>query len=271
MDLDEIEKSRVDMPEEHYWWHRDDYETYASMKHRFVGEIGYSGCIARESLEKCLGADGLQKECFFDKGTWKLHDYSTDGDILHASKYYFGFVPEDIDDFILSSQILQAEAYKFLIEHTRLQKPYMTGVLLWNMRDGWPAYNSALVDYYGRKKLSYYYVRQAQQPLTLIMNEGLDGFVCNDTLQAFAGKYKIYDGDKNLLKSGEFSVKPNENERVGTFADLKNVKYLILELEVDGKTYFNHFINEKRAHDFAGYKKFLIAYNVLLNAKDVEI
>jgi hypothetical protein len=58
---------------------------------------------------------------------------------------------------------------------------------------------------------------------------------------------------------------------VGTFADLKNEKYLILELEVDGKTYYNHFINEKRVHDFAGYKKFLTGYNVLLNATDVRI
>lgn len=271
IDLEEIEKSRVDLPEEHYWWHRDDYETYADMKHHFVGEIGYSGCIARESIEQCMGADALQKDRFFDKETWKLHDYSTDGDILHASKYYFGFVPEDVDDFILSSQILQAEAYKFLIEHTRLQKPYMTGVLIWNMRDGWPAYNSAVVDYYGRKKLAHYYLRQSQQPLTFIMGEGLNGFVCNDTLQAFAGTYKIYDGAMNLLKSGEFTVKSNENEKVGTFADLKDVKYLILELEVDGKTYFNHFINEKRAHDFAGYKNFLTHYNALLNAKDVKI
>ncbi len=271
VDLEEIEKSRVDLPEEHYWWHRDDYETYADMNHRFVGEIGYSGCIARASLEDCLGIDALQKERFFDKDTWKLHDYSTDGDIFYASKYYFGQVPEDVDDFILSSQILQAEAYKFLIEQTRIKKPYMTGVLIWNMRDGWPAYNSAVVDYYGRKKLAYYYLRQSQQPLTFIMNKELNGFVCNDSLQAFTGTYKIYDGDKKLLQSGVFNVKANENERVGTFDELKNEKYLILELEVDGKTYFNHFINEKRVHDFAGYKKFLSGYNTLLKAKDVRI
>lgn len=271
IDLEEIEKSRVGLPEEHYWWHRDDYETYANMKHHFVGEIGYSGCIARDSLVDCLGEDALQGGRLFDKETWKLHDYSTDGDIFHASNYYFGFVPQNVDDYILSSQILQAEAYKYLIEQTRMKKPYMTGVLIWNMRDGWPAYNSAVVDYYGRKKLAYYYLRQSQQGLTMMMNEGLEAFICNDTLQAFTGKYKIYDGAKNLLKSGEFNVKHNQNEKVGTFDDLKEVKYLILEIEVEGKIYFNHFINEKRVHDFDGYKKFLANYNKLLNAKDVRI
>ena len=200
-----------------------------------------------------------------------LHDYSTDGDILHASKYYFGFVPEDVDDFILSSQILQAEAYKFLIEQTRIKKPYMTGVLIWNMRDGWPAYNSAVVDYYGRKKLAYYYLRQSQQPLTFIMDESLNGFVCNDSLQSVAGEYKIYDGEMNLLKSGKFAVNSNENERLGAFGELKDVKYLILELKVGEKSYFNHFINEERTHDFAGYKQFLLSYNALLQAKDVGI
>ncbi|MBQ8876936.1 MAG: hypothetical protein IJY63_05265 [Clostridia bacterium] len=271
IDLDEIEQSRTTLPEEHYWWHRDDYETYAKMHHRFVGEIGYSGCIARASLEECLGKDALQKEKFFEKETWKLHDYSTDGDILHASKYYFGFVPDDVDDFILSSQILQAEAYKFLIEQTRIKKPYMTGILLWNMRDGWPAYNSALVDYYGRKKLSHYYVRQAQQPLTMIMDEGLNAYVCNDSLQAFSGKYKIYDEKNILLKEGTFELQPNVNANVGTFTELQDVKYLVLAVEVNGETYYNHFINEKRAHDFVGYKNFLRSYNGILQAKDVKI
>lgn len=260
IDLQEIEESRTDMPEEHYWWHRDDYETYSKMKHCFVGEIGYSGCLALESMKACMDVTSLRKENGYSGEAWKCHDYSTDGDVQHATKYYFGELPESLEDFVLSSQISQAEAYKYLIEQTRLKKPYMTGILLWNMRDGWPAYNSALVDYYGRKKLSYYYVKQSQQPLVFLMDDKLVGYACNDSLQAFQGEYRIYDDTQKLLRKGAFRVGANQNACIGDFSGLKDTKYLILELQVGEKIYVNHFINEKRLHGFEGYKNFLSVY-----------
>ncbi len=260
IDLQEIEASRTEMPEEHYWWHRDDYETYADMKHCFVGEIGYSGCLSLESMKECMDVSSLTLSNEYSGNAWKYHDYSTDGDIKHATRYYFGELPDTLEDFVLSSQISQAEAYKFLIEHTRRKSPYMTGVLLWNMRDGWPAYNSALVDYYGRKKLSYYYVKQSQQPLVFIMDGELQGYVCNDTLKAYQGEYRIYDGLGKLLQKGDFSVGGNQNALIGDFSGLKKEKYLILALQVDDTLSYNHFINEKRAHSFEGYKEFLSVY-----------
>ena len=265
IDLQEIEESRVGLPEEHYWWHRDDYQTYSKMKHCFVGEIGYSGCPSIATLQDCLPMYALNKENEYSGDAWKYHDYSTDGDVRHASKYYFGELPDTIEDFVLSSQISQAEAYKYLIEYTRLQKPYMTGILLWNMRDGWPAYNSSLVDYYGRKKLSYYYVRQSQQPLVGILDESLRLSVCNDLMTAYKGGYKIYNGGGQVLVEGEFSVEKNKNTMLGEFSCLQAEKYLIIELTVGENTYFNHFINEKRLHDFDGYKKFLAFYKKKAN------
>ena len=136
----------------------------------------------------------------------------------------------------------------------------MTGILLWNMRDGWLAYNSSLVDFYGRKKLSYYYVKQSQQPLVFIMDDSLKGYVCNDSLKEYQGEYRIYDGLGKLLQSGDFCVGSNQNAQICDFSGLKNEKYLILELRADNRIYYNHFINEKRVHDFEHYKKFLSVY-----------
>lgn len=265
IDLEEIERSRIGLPEEHYWWHRDDYETYAKIDHCFVGEIGYSGCPALETLQESIPVCELNAENEFNGDAWNCHQYSTDGDVRHASKYYFGTLPNTVEDFILSSQISQAEAYKYLIEQTRLKKPYMTGILLWNMRDGWPAYNSALVDYYGRKKLSFYYVRQSQQNVVFIMGDDLKGYACNDTLAAYQGGYKIYNGGGQVLVEGQFSVPANENVCLGDFSALKDEKYLVLELTVGENTYVNHFINESRAHDFDGYKAFLQSYKKKAN------
>ena len=265
IDLQEIEASRTDMPEEHYWWHRDDYETYADMKHCFVGEIGYSGCISLDSMKECMDVSSLCVENEYTGDAWKYHDYSTDGDIRHATKYYFGELPDTLADFVLSSQILQAEAYKFLIEQTRVKKPYMTGILLWNMRDGWPAYNSALVDYYGRKKLSHDYVKQSQQPLVMVMDK-MVGYVCNDSLNAFEGTYCVYNAQGKALAEGTFDVAANQNQKLGDFAEVIKDKYLILELKVKDEVYYNHYINGKRTHDFKEYKQFLACYQKKLQA-----
>ena len=259
VDMQEIEQSRTELPEEHYWWHRDDYRTYAEMRHCFVGEIGYSGCPSLKSLQECIDVHSLRAENEYLSDTWKYHDYSTDGDIRHASKYYFGKLPQTKEDFVLSSQISQAEAYKFLIEQTRIKRPYMTGILLWNMRDGWPAYNSALVDYYGRKKLAYSYVKQSQQPLVFIMDEHSVGYVCNDSLKEYQGEYRVYDVSGKQLAKGDFSVGANQNQRLGDLLHGKKKEYLILELHVGGKVFYNHFAGGQ-THSFEEYKAFLAVY-----------
>ena len=260
IDLEEIEQSRTTLPEEHYWWHRDDYETYANIDHCFVGEIGYAASPSVESLKKCIDVSTLSKGNAYHGEAWAKHDYSTDGDVCHATKYYFGELPDTLEDFVLSSQISQGEAYKFLIEQTRVKKPYMTGILIWNMRDGWPAYNSAIVDYYGDKKLGYYYVRQAQQPIVFIMNNDLKGYICNDSLQAYQGEYQVLDCQGNALKTGNFSVAANENVLLGDFSDLQTDKGLILVLQIGGQRIYNHFFGGARPHKFEEYKEFLTRY-----------
>lgn len=265
IDLDEIEKSRVDLPEEHYWWHRDDYKTYANMQHNFVGEIGYSACPNVDSLKKFLDVDKLTFENEFSGEAWKKHDYPTDGAITHSTKYYFGEIPSTLEDFALSSQIGQAEAYKFLIEHTRIKKPYMTGVLLWVMRDGWPSYNSGVVDYYGARKLAFEYIKRAQQPLVMAINSDLKAYVLNDSLNEYSGKYSVLNSNGETLKEGEFSVGANQNLTLGQFDDLADEEYLILKLTVENTTYYNHYSKDLKSHNFARYKAFLQNYKKIAN------
>ena len=59
----------------------------------------------------------------------------------------FGAVPDDLETFALASQITQAEAKKFFIESTRLRKWRTSGILWWNVIDGWPQFSDAIVDY----------------------------------------------------------------------------------------------------------------------------
>lgn len=83
-------------------------------------------------------------------------------------KQLFGAVPDTLSDFILASQISQAEAFKFFIEDTRTKKWERTGILWWNMIDGWPQFSDSVVSYDFRKKLAYYYIKACQQKVCIL-------------------------------------------------------------------------------------------------------
>ena len=73
-------------------------------------------------------------------------------------------MPAGLNEFARISQLSQAEAVKFFIEHTRILKWRRSGIIWWNMIDCWPQISDAVVDYAYRKKLAYDWIRRAQQP-----------------------------------------------------------------------------------------------------------
>jgi len=97
----------------------------------------------------------------------------------------FGSVPTELNDYILASQLSQAEALKFFIEMFRLEKGDRSGILWWNIKDGWPQISDAIVDYYGTRKLAYHIVRRLQSDVMIMVGEAKDGrhalIAVNDT------------------------------------------------------------------------------------------
>ncbi|HHY97696.1 MAG TPA: glycoside hydrolase family 2, partial [Firmicutes bacterium] len=157
-------KDRRLMPEEHLWGPRDYYKSrfYIESTAHFVSEIGYHGCPNVSSIKKFISLDMLWP--YQDNEEWRIHctDPVPEGDsgysyrvplMANQIKEMFGEIPDNLEDFALASQISQAEAKKFFIEMTRLHKWRRTGIIWWNMLDGWPQFSDAIVDYYFGKKL----------------------------------------------------------------------------------------------------------------------
>ena len=121
-------------------------------------------------------------------------------------------MPEDLETFALASQITQAEAKKFFIESTRLRKWHTSGILWWNVIDGWPQFSDAIVDYYFGKKLAYHYIRRAQRPVCLVIGEPGPGkylpvVVSNDSYRPAQVRYQVWDaGGAETLADGEAQV-----------------------------------------------------------------
>lgn len=195
------------LPENHLWGPRDYYKSpyYTGSLCHFASEIGYHGCPDPESLREFLSADKVWH--YADNEEWLLHSTSP---IPGAGLYdyrvelmakqireLFGTIPENLEDFAFASQISQAEAKKFFIEMFRTAKWRRTGIIWWNLMDGWPQFSDAVVDYYFRKKQAYHFIRRAQQPLSITLREPANWsqeiVVCNDTREDIPITYRIID------------------------------------------------------------------------------
>ncbi len=258
-------------PERHLWGARDYFKAryYSQSKAHFVSEMGYHGCPSVESVKRIVDGDkvwGIYNE------QWSLHSSNQNGSMGRVRLMedqiiqLFGFKPDNIEDFALASQISQAEAKKFFVEHMRVRKPYTSGIIWWNMLDGWPQMSDAVVDYFFEKKLAYSYIKRSQQPVALMMDEMSDWnyklVATNDTLSDAQGTYKVYDVmTKEVIKQGSFAVGANQNAQLGGIRMMySDKKFLVLEWEIDKRTYYNHYLCGYPAFDFGTYKQWLAEY-----------
>ena len=163
-------------------------------------------------------------------------------------KILYGEIPDDLETFALLSQIYQGEAVKYQIERCRMQKWNKTGILWWNMLDGWPQISDAVVDYYFRRKLAYFYIRRVQVPVLAMIGDltGRTHPVCiaNDTFASAQVDLTVTDADTDeTVFAGTFTVAANSTERVGTIPGCVSEKrMLLLRFTVNGKPFGNHFL-----------------------------
>lgn len=255
------------LPERHLWGPRDYYKArfYTEATGHFVSETGYHGCPARKSIERFIDEEYIWP--IVNNNQWNLHstDYHYSGHrvklMADQIMQLFAFEPDNLDDFALASQFSQAEAKKFFIERIRIDKPTKTGIIWWNLMDGWPQMSDAVVDYYYEKKVAYSYIKRSMTPFVIMAGElenwGSDIVASNDTLKCISGTYKVTDLDSGkLLAEGDFSVGANQNKTLCHIPVMYSDKgVFMIEWEIDGKKYFNHYLHGYPAFDFETYKK----------------
>lgn len=263
---------RYDVPEQHNWgaraYFKDDF--YKHSNAHFISECGYHGCPAPESLAKFIPADKLWP---YQNSAWDTHntDYMPKGGrgynrnqlMADQVNILFGFVPDNLEEFALLSQVVQAEAKKFFIERTRIKKWRRTGIIWWNMLDGWPQISDAVVDYYFVKKRAFSYIRRVQQPVCVMLDELVDWghtvILGNDSRESADVTYTLTDADTGeVLLSGRAHSPANENVRLGAIRVFAGEQRLILiRWEISGTQYFNHYITGYPHFDAARMKRWL--------------
>lgn len=260
-------KYNLPLPEKHIWGPRDYCKSdfYAKSSARFASETGWHGCNSVESIKKFISPEKLWS--WQNNDEWRVHASSmetSDGapyvyriDIMEKQiKEVFGFSPDNLEQYSLASQIVQAEAVKFLIEHFRNAKWERTGIIWWNLIDGWPQFSDAVIDYYYNKKIAFEFIKRSQEPVCLMMREPENGGMvlvgCNEFLSDKTISYKITDlTDKSFVCEGKTVLSANSSKEIVQIPfDVQNVHFYIIKWECDGEIYKNHYISGNVPYDF---------------------
>ncbi len=261
--------------EDHLWGPRDYFkgEYYRNTVCHFASETGYHGCPSPASLARFIDADHLWP-CLGDR-QWLVHAATMDGREDSPFGYrirlmwdqvgtLFGKGSEafsSLASFSLASQISQAEAKKYFIERFRISKWRRTGIIWWNLIDGWPQISDAIVDYYFEKKLAYSYIKRSQQPVCLMFGEPENGaltlYGVNDTRNDKTVSWRVEDDGGNTVASGEAVLPSDASVPVFSLPASEEKRYYLIRWNDGGRACLNHYFANIREIDFAYYKALL--------------
>ncbi|HML49561.1 MAG TPA: hypothetical protein PKE04_22725, partial [Clostridia bacterium] len=138
-----------------------------------------------------------------------------------------------------------------------------TGVIWWNVIDGWPQFSDAVVSYDFIKKLAYHYIKRSQQHICMMMAEPESWhvrlMVGNDTRTACAGSYRVWDGDTGeTLSEGAFKSPANATAEVDRIRiSHGDQRLMLIEWTVNGVRSVNHYVLGTPPLSFERYKNWL--------------
>ncbi len=264
--------------EDHLWGPRDYFkgDFYKNPVCHFASEIGYHGCNSIESLKKFIPENSLTQMGDSTNGCknadWIVHATGMETTTKEEGNPYayrialmisqverlFTEKENDLAKFAMQSQISQAEAKKYFIEHFRIHKWRKTGIIWWNLIDGWPQISDAVVDWYGCKKLAYYYIKRSQQPFAMMIDEPIDGkmslYAVNDCQQTISGKYRVTNlVNGEVVAKGEMTISANTSIAIDTVKENNHAFYLIEWETKVGKGVNHHVCSLDEKWNFADY------------------
>jgi len=173
------------------------FSDYAHDTGRFVSEFGILSATSVETLKSFIPPEEMSPH----SDTWRYHQNWFDGGAVEAALGLYWKDPQELplEEYVLASQILQAEALGFALRQLRRRKFQCSGALYWMLADCWGTSTSwSTIDYQLRKKPSFYSVKRAFTPLLIcLVEEGneLVAWLVNDTKADSFGEVELISLD----------------------------------------------------------------------------
>jgi beta-mannosidase len=144
----------------------EEYDLCTSL---FVSEFGYIGPPALESILTYMDGAPLDRQ----SPVWQHHNNTFEQDTVEAGirKHYADPENLTVDEYLLYSGLCQGLMYSYSLDSMRY-RDNCHGGLFWMYDDTWGEVGWTIVDYYLRRKLSWWFVRRTFAPLRLIARDG---------------------------------------------------------------------------------------------------
>ncbi|MBR3532925.1 MAG: glycoside hydrolase family 2 protein [Clostridiales bacterium] len=221
------EPNSPDRGDVHYWdvWHGNKpFTEYRKFLFRFLSEFGFQSFPSLRTVESfTLPEDRNVFSYVMEK---HQRNAAANGKIMNYMEQMFLY-PSGLDTLIYASQLLQAGAIKYGVEHLRRNRGRCMGAVYWQLNDCWPVASWSSIDYYGRWKALHYYARRFFAPvmisceeeglLTQSLNVNAEPFevrkairlnVTNETLSERRGvvRWQLRDADSKVLREGSQDI-----------------------------------------------------------------
>lgn len=163
----------------HYWdvWHGNKPITeYRRFHFRYLSEFGFQSFPALKTIESfTLPEDRNVYSYVMEK---HQRNHAANGKIANYMSQTYLY-PTSFETFIYASQLLQAQAIRYGVEHFRRWRGRCMGTVVWQLNDCWPVASWSSIDYYGRWKALHYYEKRFFAPVLLSCEE--EGILTQDT------------------------------------------------------------------------------------------
>lgn len=176
----------------HYWdvWHGNKPITeYRKFYFRYVSEFGFQSFPGLKTCETfTLPEDRNIFSYVMEK---HQRNSSANGKIMNYLEQTFLY-PTNFDTVLYASQLLQAEAIRYGVEHFRRNRGRCMGTVVWQLNDCWPVASWSSIDYYGRWKALHYYEKRFFAPVMIsCAEEGVLTQDANPNAQPYEVKKSI--------------------------------------------------------------------------------
>lgn len=163
----------------HYWdvWHGNKPITeYRKFYFRYLSEFGFQAFPSYKTCETFTEEE--DRNIFSYVMEKHQRNSSANGKIMNYMEQTFLY-PTNFSTILYASQLLQAEAIRYGVEHYRRNRGRCMGTIIWQLNDCWPVASWSSIDYCGRWKALHYYMKRFFAPVLISCAE--EGILTQDT------------------------------------------------------------------------------------------
>jgi len=162
-----IDPQNENYGDQHYWqvWHGGlPFTEYRRHFFRYLSEFGFQSFPCEKTVKQFTLPE--DRNVFSRIMERHQRNASANAKIIGylAQNYRY---PSEFGTLLYASQLLQAEAIKYGVEHMRRNRGRCMGTLYWQLNDIWPVASWASIDYYDRWKALHYYAKRFYAPVLL--------------------------------------------------------------------------------------------------------